>query len=115
MEKEGLSYTSFDSIYEKHDQFEEVYQEIVQTLLQKAERDRLFMLCQDIRLLPSGLFSLLLEYGPKEDIEIMIGGGQSFVDALFQSLKIDPIEGFQLLDGTSLNASTAANRPAYDY
>jgi tetrapyrrole methylase family protein / MazG family protein len=38
-------------------------------------------------------------------VEILIGGGQSFVDALFQSLKIDPIDGFQLLDGTSLHSS----------
>ncbi|MFL6557433.1 MAG: nucleoside triphosphate pyrophosphohydrolase, partial [Bacillus sp. (in: firmicutes)] len=30
-------------------------------------------------------------------------GGQSFIDPLLASLKIDPIEGFQLLDGTALN------------
>jgi hypothetical protein len=28
--------------------------------------------------------------------------GQSFLDAMFQSLAIDPIDGFQLLDGTAL-------------
>ena len=30
--KGRLSISSFDSIYEKHDQFEDVYQEIVETL-----------------------------------------------------------------------------------
>jgi tetrapyrrole methylase family protein / MazG family protein len=48
---------------------------------------------------------LLLEYGPKEDVDIIIGGGQSFIDAIFQSLKIDPVDGFQLLDGTLLKSS----------
>jgi tetrapyrrole methylase family protein/MazG family protein len=47
---------------------------------------------------------ILLENGAKAGVEIIIGGGQSFIDALFTSLKIDPIDGFQLLDGTSLRA-----------
>lgn len=102
---EGLNYTSFDSIYEKHDQFEEVYQEIVQTLLQKANGEQVTYAVPGHPLVAERTVQLLLEYGPKDDIDIIIGGGQSFVDALFQSLKIDPVDGFQLLDGTSLHSS----------
>ncbi|SMQ59650.1 tetrapyrrole methylase family protein / MazG family protein [Bacillus sp. OV166] len=105
LEKEGLRYTSFDSIYEKHDQFEEVYQEIVETLLQKAESETIVYAVPGHPLVAERAVQLLLAYGPTRDIEISIGGGQSFIDALFTSLKIDPIEGFQLLDGTSLNAA----------
>ncbi|MEY2196130.1 nucleoside triphosphate pyrophosphohydrolase [Neobacillus sp. BF23-41] len=103
LEKEGLRYTSFDSIYEKHDQFEEVYEEIVETLLQKAESETIVYAVPGHPLVAERAVQLLLAYGPTRDIEISIGGGQSFIDALFTSLKIDPIEGFQLLDGTSLN------------
>src|SRR5213080_4308726 len=39
LEKEGLSYTSFDSIYEKHQQFEAVYEEIAGLLLKRAETE----------------------------------------------------------------------------
>ncbi|NWQ44546.1 nucleoside triphosphate pyrophosphohydrolase [Bacillus sp. EB106-08-02-XG196] len=102
---EGLNYTSFDSIYEKHDQFEEVYQEIVQTLLQKANGEQVTYVVPGHPLVAERTVQLLLEYGPKDDIDIIIGGGQSFVDALFQSLKIDPVDGFQLLDGTSLHSN----------
>lgn len=102
---EGLNYTSFDSIYEKHDQFEEVYQEIVQTLLQKANGEQVTYAVPGHPLVAERTVQLLLEYGPKDDIDIIIGGGQSFVDALFQSLKIDPVDGFQLLDGTSLHSN----------
>jgi tetrapyrrole methylase family protein / MazG family protein len=103
--QEGLYFTSFDSIYEKHDQFEEVYQEIVQNLLKKAKAEQVIYAVPGHPLVAERTVQLLLEYGPKEDVEIIIGGGQSFIDAIFQSLKIDPVEGFQLLDGTSLKSS----------
>lgn len=103
--QEGLGFTSFDSIYEKHDQFEEVYQEIVQNLLQKAKVEQVIYAVPGHPLVAERTVQLLLEYGPKEDIDIIIGGGQSFVDAIFQSLKIDPVDGFQLLDGTSLRSN----------
>jgi tetrapyrrole methylase family protein / MazG family protein len=105
LEQENLRYSSFDSVYEKYDQFEEVYEEIVQTLLQKAKTEQVIYAVPGHPLVAERTVQLLLEYGPKEDIEILIGGGQSFVDALFQSLKIDPVDGFQLLDGTSLLSS----------
>ena len=45
---------------------------------------------------------ILIEKGPKCGISVKVEGGQSFLDALFLAVKIDPIEGFQLLDGTAL-------------
>ena len=35
-------------------------------------------------------------------IKLNIAGGNSFLDPIFAALRIDPIEGFQLLDGTDL-------------
>ena len=103
LEKEDFHYISFDSIYEKHDQFEKVYEEIVETLLQMAQKDSLIYAVPGHPLVAERTVQLLLERGPIVGVEIAIGGGQSFIDALFQALKIDPVEGFQLLDGTELN------------
>ncbi|WP_040206551.1 bifunctional methyltransferase/pyrophosphohydrolase YabN [Neobacillus jeddahensis] len=105
LEKEGLVYTSFDAVYEKHDQFEAVYEEIAQTLLVKAENESVIYAVPGHPLVAERAVQLLLEYGPKKNVDIIIGGGQSFIDAIFTSLKIDPVEGFQLLDGTALQAS----------
>ncbi|WHY77691.1 nucleoside triphosphate pyrophosphohydrolase [Neobacillus sp. WH10] len=105
LEQEGLTYTSFDSIYEKHDQFESVYEEITRTLLSKAQTDVITYAVPGHPLVAERTVQLLLEFGPSEGVEIIIGGGQSFLDPLFASLKIDPVEGFQLLDGTALSAS----------
>jgi tetrapyrrole methylase family protein / MazG family protein len=106
LEKEGLQFSSFDGIYEKHDQFEEVYQEITRELLNKAKNNNVIYAVPGHPLVAERTVQLLLELGPREDVEIVIGGGQSFLDALFQTLKVDPVEGFQLLDGTSLEADS---------
>lgn len=102
--KEGMVYTSFDSVYEKHEQFEDVYQEIAETLLEKAQSESVTYAVPGHPLVAERTVQILLENGAKAGVEIIIGGGQSFIDALFTSLKIDPIDGFQLLDGTSLQA-----------
>src|SRR5699024_932954 len=46
---------------------------------------------------------LLLE---QEDTTVDIIGGQSYLDAVFAALRIDPIEGFQFVDATSFSRST---------
>ncbi|MDP4169014.1 MAG: nucleoside triphosphate pyrophosphohydrolase [Bacillota bacterium] len=105
LEKEHLQYTSFDSIYEKHDQFEKVYEEITEILLDRAKGEEVIYAVPGHPLVAERTVQLLLELGPEKGIDIIIGGGQSFLDALFQALKIDPVEGFQLLDGTFLESS----------
>ncbi|MDP4085452.1 MAG: nucleoside triphosphate pyrophosphohydrolase [Bacillota bacterium] len=105
LEKEGLQYKSFDDIYEKHDQFEEVYQEICKFLLKEAENNEIIYAVPGHPLVAERTVQLLLEFGPKNGIEIIIGGGQSFIDSLFQVLKIDPVDGFQLYDGLSLDVN----------
>lgn len=102
LEQEGLQYTSFDSIYEKHDGFEAVYEEICSSLLKAAEHEEVTYAVPGHPLVAERTVQLLLERASDRGVTIQIGGGQSFLDALFQALKIDPIEGFQLLDGTSL-------------
>ncbi|PLR78931.1 nucleoside triphosphate pyrophosphohydrolase [Bacillus sp. V3-13] len=102
LEKEGVLFRSFDSIYEKHGQFEDVYHEIAATLLESAEEDPLIYAVPGHPLVAERTVQLLLEGGRSRGIEIEIGGGQSFIDSLFLAIRIDPIEGFQLLDGTDL-------------
>jgi tetrapyrrole methylase family protein / MazG family protein len=105
LEEEGIQYISFDEIYEKHDQFEAVYEEICRTLLHTAESDTVLYAVPGHPLVAEKTVQLLLEKGKEEGIQIDILGGQSFLDSIFLALKIDPIEGFQLLDGTSMESS----------
>ncbi|MFJ7828468.1 nucleoside triphosphate pyrophosphohydrolase [Psychrobacillus sp. NPDC096623] len=98
---EGLSFTSFDSVYEQNDQFEGVYEEIVRQLLELAKEHSIMYAVPGHPLVAEQTVQLLIEAEKQGKIKIRIEGGQSFLDPIFGALRIDPIEGFQLLDGTS--------------
>ncbi|MBA4534302.1 MULTISPECIES: nucleoside triphosphate pyrophosphohydrolase [Brevibacillus] len=103
--EEGLTYTSFDSIYEKHDSFEQVYQEIAHELLSKVKTEgEVTYAVPGHPLVAERTVQLLLSHAVEEQIEVKVLGGQSFLDPLFARLAIDPIEGFTLLDATSMTA-----------
>ncbi|MGM8215704.1 nucleoside triphosphate pyrophosphohydrolase [Bacillaceae bacterium W0354] len=97
--KEGVIFKSFDDFYEQSEEFEQVYEKISETLINKSRSNDLIYTVPGHPLVAEKTVQLLLA---DERCEVEIVGGQSFLDPLFTSLKIDPIEGFQLLDGTSL-------------
>ncbi|TMU82956.1 nucleoside triphosphate pyrophosphohydrolase [Bacillus sp. BHET2] len=100
---EGVEFQTFDSVYEKHDQFEHVYDEIVRELVSESERHSLVYAVPGHPLVAEKAVQMLLELKEEGKVQVEIGGGQSFIDPLFASVGADPIDGFQLLDGTSLN------------
>jgi len=110
LETEGLTFQSFDEIYEKHDRFEEVYEEIVQLLVKASESGAITYAVPGHPLVAEKTVQLLIELADKGNIQLDIKGGQSFLDAMFTSLKIDPIEGFQFVDATDLEAESITFR-----
>lgn len=102
LEEEGVSYQSFDAIYEKHDQFEAVYEEMTDLLFEEASKRDIVYAVPGHPLIAEKTVQLLLERSEELGIEVTVKGGQSFLDALFTAVRIDPIDGFQLLDGTML-------------
>lgn len=95
----NIEYQSFDYIYERYDTFEEVYAEIIRTVLTEHERHKNIVYCVPGH--PS-----VAEYTVKELLELTdaeIIGGQSFFDSMFAALKIDPIEGLQVMDALNFD------------
>ena len=99
---EGLKVESFDHVYESHDQFEAVYEEIAETLIQKAMSQDIIYSVPGHPLIAERTVQILLSEGEKKGIDVQIKGGQSFLDPMFTSVRVDPVEGFQFLDGTGL-------------
>lgn len=97
---EGIHISSFDEVYEKHDTFEPVYDEIVERLLTLCEEKSVTYVVPGHPLVAERTVQLLIEKERAGLIELDIAGGNSFLDPMFAALRIDPIEGFQLLDGT---------------
>ncbi|MDT8862652.1 nucleoside triphosphate pyrophosphohydrolase [Alkalihalobacillus sp. MEB130] len=103
LKKEGVSFISFDEVYEQHDQFDLVYQSICDQLLQKAEEyGGITYAVPGHPLVAEKTVQLLLQEEKNGHVELKVLGGQSFLDAMYTSLKIDPIEGCQIVDGTAL-------------
>ncbi|SFS86578.1 nucleoside triphosphate pyrophosphohydrolase [Marininema halotolerans] len=101
--KEGISFQTFDAIYEKHQDFVSVYQEIADRLLAEANKGQnLVYAVPGHPTVAETSVQHLRTQGESQGIQIDIRGGVSFVDTAFGRLGIDPNDGFMLLDGTSL-------------
>jgi len=98
LKESGVVFRAFDDIYEAEEQFEVVYDRIVETLVEEAGEASIIYAVPGHPMLAEKTVQLLQE---RTDVSVTIGGGQSYLDALFTSLKIDPIDGFQFVDGTS--------------
>ncbi|TGB00811.1 nucleoside triphosphate pyrophosphohydrolase [Halobacillus salinus] len=96
LQSEGVEFSSFDEVYKQHDGFVDVYETIVKQLIEKEE-DVLYVV-PGHPMLAERTVQLLIEARDAGTIELVIEGGQSFLDATFQALEIDPIEGFQFFD-----------------
>lgn len=100
--EEGVRFTSFDDVYEKHDEFLKVYEEIAATLIEEAKKRPLVYAVPGHPLVAEATVGRLLALAEKEKVEVEIFGGQSFLDAMLTALEIDPIDGLVILDGTNL-------------
>lgn len=95
---EGVQFISFDNLYKKATDFQVVYEQITDTLLQRVKNESLIYAVPGHPMLAEKTVQLLLQ---QTEYEVTVLGGQSYLDDLFTSLKIDPIDGFQFIDGTS--------------
>lgn len=109
LHEENLTYTSFDVIYEKHDDFPAVYEEIVQTLIEQVEQlaeqeadAQIVYAVPGHPMVAERTVQQLIALCKTRGIELDICGGESFLDAAFTALQFDPIEGFALLDAVEL-------------
>ncbi|WP_188207357.1 bifunctional methyltransferase/pyrophosphohydrolase YabN [Alkalibacillus aidingensis] len=105
LKQEGVRFQSFDHFYEELDDFGQVYESIANELIQRAKEQNLVYTVPGHPMVAERTVQLLLDSN-LQDVSVEISSGQSFLDALFTATQVDPIEGFQLLDGTALDRST---------
>ncbi|UFU01476.1 nucleoside triphosphate pyrophosphohydrolase (plasmid) [Radiobacillus kanasensis] len=100
LEQEGVTFKGYDSVYEAHAEFGDVYQAIVEDLLHQAKSDSLIYAVPGHPMLAEKTVQLLED---QTEVNVTIVGGQSYLDDLFTALRMDPIEGFQFVDATSFS------------
>jgi tetrapyrrole methylase family protein / MazG family protein len=103
----NISYETFDAVYEQHNDFTGLYEEIADKLIEKSRftEGELIYAVPGHPMVAERTVQILRERSDREDFLLEIIGGESFLDQAFLRFGFDPIEGFQLLDATSLQAS----------
>ncbi|MGO4539315.1 nucleoside triphosphate pyrophosphohydrolase [Paenibacillus sp. 2TAB19] len=102
----NIQFESFDSIYEQLESFPDVYAAIADTLIREASAGTpIVYAVPGHPMVAERTVQLLRENCPEAGVELLILGGESFLDQAFVSLGFDPIEGFALLDATDLQPS----------
>lgn len=97
---EGMIYQAFDDYYESEQGFETVYEKITAKLLEMAKAGPVLYAVPGHPMLAEKSVQLLLA---QAEIPVEVIGGHSYLDDLFTALKIDPIDGFQFVDGTQFD------------
>ncbi|MFB4214114.1 nucleoside triphosphate pyrophosphohydrolase [Shouchella sp. JSM 1781072] len=102
LKQEGVLFSSYDHIYETFDAFENVYDAIVGDLIERAQNEDLVYAVPGHPFVAEKTVQLLHQAAADKYVQLEIIGGASFLDQMYTSLRIDPIEGCQILDGTVL-------------
>jgi tetrapyrrole methylase family protein/MazG family protein len=92
----GIKFETFDDVYEKEKKFDDVYEKIAQKIV--SQEDVVYAV-PGHPLVAEKSVQLIIKYAQERGIEVEIIPAISFVDAVVNALKIDPIEGLKILDG----------------
>ncbi|GGH39715.1 nucleoside triphosphate pyrophosphohydrolase [Paenibacillus segetis] len=103
LEETGVSFSSFDTVYEEKADFPSVYEEITERLIASARGNDIVYAVPGHPMVAEATVKLLRSRCPEEEITLSIIGGESFLDEAFLRFGFDPIEGFQLLDSSGLS------------
>ena len=97
--EEGIKFTTYDYAYDKFDSFDDVYKYIADDLIIKVDQQQdLIYAVPGHPLVAERSVINLIALCDEKGIEYEILPAVSFVDAMMESLKIDPIEGIKIVD-----------------
>lgn len=102
LEEAGVSYRSFDELYDSLPTFDQIYDAMVERLLAEARRDRLVYAVPGHPLVAEASVQRLLKQADGAGVSVDLLAGASFLDALFMDLRLDPSSGLTVLDGLAL-------------
>ena len=103
----GIEYESFDSVYEKHGSFEDVYTEIVNILVTevKGNKGEIIYGVPGHPMVAEKTVVLLIKYAEDNGIKVDIVPAPSGLEAIYAALKIDPCHGLVILDALNFDAN----------
>lgn len=104
IKSKNIKFNTYDHFYDSSKSFDEVYKNIAEDLIKvyKEFGDVVYAV-PGHPLVAEKSVSNIMELCDKENIEYEILPAVSFVDAMMDRLKIDPIEGLKIIDAFDIN------------
>ncbi|MDP4144510.1 MAG: nucleoside triphosphate pyrophosphohydrolase [Bacillota bacterium] len=95
----GVSFETYDDKYENSTSFDDVYKSIAEDLVKKhGEFNEIVYAVPGHPLVAEKSVIILKELCESQGIELEILPAVSFIDAIIETLKIDPVEGMKVID-----------------
>ncbi|MDA8213258.1 MAG: nucleoside triphosphate pyrophosphohydrolase [Clostridia bacterium] len=99
----GVGFATFDELYERAEAFEEVYAGIARQICAEARQGELIYGVPGHPLVAERSVQEILNLAQELGLQVAIVPAMSFLDVLLPVLNIDPVQGFCLLDGLTLD------------
>ncbi len=103
LSREGISFATFDNVYEEEPGFQQVYARIAEEVIRRARTgDKVLYAVPGHPLVAEESVRLVIEKAEEEGLEVELLPAASFLDDLFTALRFDPGMGLQVIDGLRL-------------
>jgi len=112
LKTEQIAYTSFDYIYDQADNFDQVYAEIVDKLIEyvNSAKTAIIYAVPGHPMVAERSVKQIRAKAAEQQIDIEMVSSSSFLDDMFSTLDVDPNEGFILLDGLDFSQTMLDSR-----
>jgi len=112
LKQEQITYSSFDYIYDRASNFDEVYAQIVDKLIEYAHSSETAIIyaVPGHPMVAERSVKQVRAKAAEQQINIEMVSSSSFLDDMFSTLDVDPNEGFILLDGLDFNQTLLDSR-----
>lgn len=107
----GIAFETCDKFYDKYDNFDDIYKAIAEELIAiHEEKGNLVYAVPGHPLVAEKSVTLLLKFCEEYGIESKLMPSVSFIDAVIESLKLDPIEGVKIVDAFDIREQVMDKR-----
>jgi tetrapyrrole methylase family protein/MazG family protein len=95
----GIQFETYDNQYESNENFDEVYKNIAEDIIEKHKTfGYVVYVVPGHPLVAEKSVSNILKLSKDKNIEVEVLPAVSFIDAVMEALKIDPVEGIKIID-----------------
>lgn len=95
----GINFETFDELYDSKEKFDDVYESIAKKIVEMGD---VVYAVPGHPLVAEKSVQLIMKFAKEKGVEFEIVPALSFVDAVLNTLRVDPVNGLKIIDGLQL-------------